>query len=483
MLKGLEISEVLISKVKNESYSHRWDSNYFSKEFLFSPLANINTEIIGNLFDITSGTTPRDRDETLKKGVILLKTNDIRNNILKDKGDSFFYIDKESNSKMSSSQLKANDVLINIVGATTDVIGRVSYVSESFPKANITQAMSLMRSKQSKITSYYLFCFLLSNYGNMQVRRFARQTGQFNMNHSELGGFEIPLLSLEFQQKLRTLVLNNNLSELKSQKLYSQAKSTLLKAIGLQNFESKQTNNFQEINLSKSFSSTTRLDAEYYHPKPLFLIDQLKKKEYFLVKELFDIGNGYAWKSKYFKEQGEGEPFVRIRNCKPGYIDNENLTTLDSDYAKGEEVEKANKNDIVIGMDGIRYFYGSLIKKPVYVNQRVCHLTPKEDSEIDSELILMIINSVIGQTQLMREMTIAQTVGHITNASVGNLIIPKLDEKIRNEVSEKIKESHKLEKESLHLLEVAKKAVEIAIEENEENAIKFINSNTSEYAS
>lgn len=251
----------------------------------------------------------------------------------------------------------------------------------------------------------------------------------------------------------------------------------------MQNFEAKETANYQEISLLKSFGSTTRLDAEYYHPKPLFLIDQLKEKEYHLVKELFDIGNGYAWKSKYFKEPGVGEPFVRIRNCKPGYIDNKDLTTLDSDYAKEEGVEKAKENDIVIGMDGIKYFYGSLIKQPVYVNQRVCHLKPKDYSEIDSELVLMIINSVIGQTQLMREMTIAQTVGHITNVSVGNLIIPKLDESIRNEISSKIKESHQLEKESLNLLKVAKKAVEIAIEENEEKALDYIYSNTSKYAS
>lgn len=336
------------------------------------------------------------------------------------------------------------------------------------------------RPKTKLITSNTLMVFCLTKY--VQTILNYSQSGSAHPRFFEfvLNELPVPKVLISINKAIDTLL--NKAYELRSQsiKSYKDAKGQLLKKIELENFESKKTNNFQEINLSKSFGSTTRLDAEYYHPKPLFLIEQLKKKEYYLVKNIFDIGNGYAWKSKYFKEQGEGEPFVRIRNCKPGYIDNNTLTTLDSDYAKGEEVEKAKENDIVIGMDGIKYFYGSLIKKPVYVNQRVCHLTPKEDSEIDSELVLMIINSVIGQTQLMREMTIAQTVGHITNASIGNLIIPKLDKKISNEVSAKIKESHKLEKESLHLLEVAKKAVEIAIEENEETALQYIKLETSQ---
>ena len=198
MLEGLEISEVLLSNVRKDSYSYRWDSAYFLKEYLNNPLNNIETEFVNNLFEINSGTTPRDRDDNLKEGVILLKTTDIRNNILQDNKDKYYYISEDINSRMQSTELKAEDVLINIVGATTDVIGRTSFIHRDFPKSNITQAMSLLRAKQKTVSPYYLFGFLLSKFGNLQVRKFARQTGQFNMNHSELGAFRIPIQSLEF---------------------------------------------------------------------------------------------------------------------------------------------------------------------------------------------------------------------------------------------------------------------------------------------
>jgi len=53
-----------------------------------------------------------------------------------------------------------------------------------------------------------------------------------------------------------------------------------------------------------------------------------------------------------------------------------------------------------------------------------------------------------------------------------NIIIPIIDQSIQTQIEEKIKESFRLKEESKQLLEVAKRAVEVAIEEGEEVAIK-----------
>ena len=63
-------------------------------------------------------------------------------------------------------------------------------------------------------------------------------------------------------------------------------------------------------------------------------------------------------------------------------------------------------------------------------------------------------------------------------AEIGDLSIPIIDYKTQQQISELIKQSFTLKKESEHLLEVAKRAVEIAIEENEEVALEFINMET-----
>ena len=481
MLEGLEITIYNKSEILDDNDEFRIDSEYYKKEYLALYKFISGSPTLGNLTymsDLSSNgsfaTVAAIKNDNNPKTIPFIRSGNVGDTFINESDLEF--ISKEAHSNLPKSTTELHEIMM----ARKGKIGGASIITEEEVDFNCSENVIKLRVlEKDKLNPFFFTSYFNSKFGLKQVERLSTGNVQPWVSIFQIRKLMIPVLDMDFQIEIERLIVQSHQDNLNSKTNFEDAKNTLLKTIGLQDFESKQTDNYQEISLSNSFSSTTRLDAEYYHPKPLFLIDQLKKKEYFLVKDLFEIGNGYSWKSKYFKEQGEGEPFVRIRNCKDGYIDNKNLTTLDSEYAKGENVEKAKENDIVIGMDGIRYFYGSLIKKPVYINQRVCHLTPKDDSEIDSELILMIINSVIGQTQLMREMTIAQTVGHITNASVGNLIIPKLDEKIRNEVSAKIKKSHQLEEESLHRLEVAKRAVEIAIEGNEDIALEFILKETS----
>jgi restriction endonuclease S subunit len=476
MLEGLEITIYNKNQILIDNDEFRIDSEYYKKEYLELYDFISGSPSLGNLTymsDLSSNgsfaTVASIKNDNNPKVIPFIRSGNVGDTFINESDLEF--ISKEAHLNLPKSTTELHEIMM----ARKGKIGGASIITEEEVDFNCSENVIKLRVlEKDKLNPFYFTSYFNSKFGIKQVERLSTGNVQPWVSIFQIKKLMIPFLDINFQSEIERLIVQSHQHNLTSKSTFEDAKDTLLKRIGLQNFESKQTDNYQEISLSKSFSSTTRLDAEYYHPKPLFLINQLKQKEYHLVKHLFDIGNGYAWKSKYFKESGEGEPFVRIRNCKPGYIDNETLTTLDSEYANSEGVKKAKENDIVIGMDGIKYFYGSLIKEPVYVNQRVCHLRPKEGSEVDSELVLMIINSVIGQTQLMREMTIAQTVGHITNASVGNLIIPKLDEDVRNEISSKIKESHKLEKESLHLLEVAKRAVEIAIEENEEKALEFI---------
>lgn len=61
---------------------------------------------------------------------------------------------------------------------------------------------------------------------------------------------------------------------------------------------------------------------------------------------------------------------------------------------------------------------------------------------------------------------------------IDQFIIPFCSDDNQLKIMEQIEESFKLKKQSEHLLKVAKTAVEMAIEENEETAIAFINDNT-----
>jgi type I restriction enzyme, S subunit len=178
----------------------RLDPEYYQNEFiaLEQAISATEKERLENIAIIRSGTTPRDRDDLLEEGVNLLKTNDIRNLPLLT-SRSYYKISDETARTMKATELQPRDVLMNIVGATLDVIGRVAYVPVDFATSNITQAMSLIRVTDARFLPEYLFVFLLSKFGNLQARRLARPTGQYNLNLPEVGSIEIPVLPKSIQ--------------------------------------------------------------------------------------------------------------------------------------------------------------------------------------------------------------------------------------------------------------------------------------------
>ena len=64
---------------------------------------------------------------------------------------------------------------------------------------------------------------------------------------------------------------------------------------------------------------------------------------------------------------------------------------------------------------------------------------------------------------------------HWKPSEIQEVLIPIINNKIQTEIEDKIKESFSLKQNSKELLEVAKKAVEIAIEDGENEAMEYIN--------
>ena len=63
---------------------------------------------------------------------------------------------------------------------------------------------------------------------------------------------------------------------------------------------------------------------------------------------------------------------------------------------------------------------------------------------------------------------------HWKPSEIKEILIPVIDYTLQTQIESKIKESFRLKEESKRLLELAKRSVEVAIEEGEEIALKFI---------
>lgn len=458
MLEGLEVSEIRLSEAQNASYSNRWDSTYFLKEFLENEKLYSQWIPLAKACQIKSGTTPRDRDENLKNGVILLKTTDIRNNVLQDKGTDYFYIDENCNKTMLSSELKANDVLINIVGATTDVVGRVAFVPSNFPKANITQAMSFLRVVDDRFNPSTLFIFLQTKYGINQTRRIARPTGQYNINNEELGSFRVPLLPSNFQKQIEQEVKSAHTKLSESKRLYAQAEEILLLELGLKGWQAK--NKAVSIKRFSDFTANGRLDAEYYQRKYDDLEERIKTVSYKTIADLQNF-NARGVQPDYIPDGNIS--VVNSKHILENGLDYDNFEKTSSEFLKQNGRAVIRRNDILVYTTG-----ANVGRTQPYLLSDIAiasnHVNILRLDGVNPIYAALVLNSKVGRLQTEKACT-GSAQAELYPSDLEKFLIPILPKDKQEAIAEKVKQSFAFRTESKELLEMAKKKVEDVIYE------------------
>jgi type I restriction enzyme S subunit len=149
---------------------------------------------------ITKGETPLWKgDSYLESGVLFLRSENVLMGSLDLSKKTF--VSPEVHERMRRSQVKKNDVLLNIVGAS---IGRSAIFKEGCT-ANINQAISVIRPKPELLPSYLSY---LLNTERMQRKFKELQAGvaRDNLNLGQLRDLEILLPPISEQQKFAALV-------------------------------------------------------------------------------------------------------------------------------------------------------------------------------------------------------------------------------------------------------------------------------------
>lgn len=279
----------------------------------------------------------------------------------------------------------------------------------------------------------------------------------------DLARIRIPTISENARLGISKLIDGALAANSTSRANFAKAKQLLNSELGLDKLTLRKQVGY--VAQASSVADSRRTDAEYYNPSAREIVQRITALQHTTVRESFNVQGGFPWNSAKFLPDNSGEPVVRIRNIRPDYIVPSELTSIDAAYANSVGVLKAQRGDVVVGMDGIKYFYASVLEGDCFVNQRVCHLSPRSSSTMSSEYAVFMINSIIGQAQLMRDMTVATTVGHITNRDVAKLVIPTISRSFHDEVTALVRKSIDSKEESKRLLEQAKARVEQLIEE------------------
>jgi restriction endonuclease S subunit len=172
----------------------------------------------------------------------------------------------------------------------------------------------------------------------------------------------------------------------------------------------------------------------------------------------------------------EGVPFVRVADLTKFGITKPSIF-LDKYIFK--DVIRPKQDTILMSKDGsIGIAYKVEKDEDFITSGAILHLQITNDSILPDYLTL-VINSKVVQMQAERDAG-GSIIQHWKPSEISNVVIPILPMEKQQEISQKVQESFRLRNESKRLLNVAKTAVEIAISEGEETALKFLKENGNE---
>jgi restriction endonuclease S subunit len=408
--------------------------------------------------------------EYRKEGVLVLKGEDIvQGGFVQNQSQD--YISLEDASRFPKTILEEGDLIFSVRG----YVGKIGIIDKKYVGSIISA--NLIRAKISGLSSYFVWVFLNSKYGSSQLDRIKMMTSQETVVADDIRNLLIFEPSKNFQKEIETLSINAINQFRNSENLYSQAENLLLEELGLKDFKPKYEKTYT-AKLSDAFSAH-RIDAEYFQPAYEEILRIVSKKHSLIpLKVIFDFRRGVFIPTNFYSEQKTGRPYIRIKELsgKLG-IDESKIIFISDDYPN-DEINQLQENDLVIAIIGDTIGKTNRLPKELaggFCSNNTGRLRIKLGfkEKVLPEYAEILFQSIVIQSQIEKKK--AQTgQPKISDNEIKSMKIPLLPLSIQQEIASLVQQSHEARKKAKELLETAKKAVEIAIEEGEEKAIDFL---------
>lgn len=466
-MEGLEISEVNYSRIELEN---RYDSEYFKQIFLKaeSYLNSREHFNLGGKYKVTDG----------EHGSVVIQDSGIKyltaENIKKGYVDisKVRFVDEEVDKRNARARVNIGDILISIKGT----LGEIAVAEDWLLPANMNRDVAIIKPLTKEFPSEYVALFMMSEYGALQSLRGGSGGVQQMITLERLRKFIIPFFSNDFSEIVKALYNSAKNYRIQSQNKYTQAENLLLETLGLKDFElSKESVNIKTFN--ESFGTSGRLDAEYYQKKYEDLEQSLLNSKHGAktLNSCIEYVRTGEYSSSYLPKLPESVFYLRNTNFRKCLI------TPDENYAVNPENfnTSANEGDIITSRVGTMGLFGVIpkdLKGAVYSDNVLCFKL----KDVYIPLVYSLLFSSGLYQPLIEKIAGGSVQPLITQTTLKGLIVPIIEKDKQKEIANLVEESFKSKKQSEQLLELAKTAVEKAIEENEEKASNYINEKLTE---
>lgn len=371
------------------------------------------------------------------------------------------FISREYHRTLPRSRLRAGDILVTKTGV---YFGRSAVVPADFMEANTIAHVGIIRLEPG-FDPTYVSTFLNSKYGYSQLRRRGIKATRPEIKLLEFADIEVAFFSSRLEDAIRR-TLDAAASERKSaSREQIRSEQHLAAALDFLDFTPVQPLTYTRKN--SDLASAGRWDSQFHLPQVDAYLQQLRRRtELDSIGSLGTVTNGDAVQ---YAEDGS-IPIIRSGD----------LTDLDDENrflraAGGQQFFQLERGDVLISSIG----FGSIGKVQVFDKAgtfgTVSEVTVIRQQRLDPYFVAAFLRSKPGQAQIERWITGATGQLHLYSRDVRRIMIPLVDKGLQRSMRSAAEEVRRSRHKATELFQAAKRAIEIAIEQDEDAALQYLN--------
>lgn len=476
LMDGLECSEIRFSKLFSDSNILRLDSNFYSKDIIkySNIISSKKNYCLNSAINILTDYTANGSFADLAQNVFVTDEKNhakwvrIQNLESDDYDSNIRYVDEKGYEFLSKSKLFGNELLVSKTG---EYLGKAFIFNPTTnDKFTLADNIFLLKLKPG-YSKEFIYAYINSRIGRILLLKWSQGTGQPTVIKDSIRSLLVPSFKEEFISLITKCIIEKDNRLKQAIKKYNTATDLLQRKI---KFNANNNTNYTTQNFKEIFA-TNRLDAEYYQSKydELFLLlENFKTRTLGGYKGLVKIDKSIEPGSNAYTNKGI--PFIRVSDINKYEISSPQIKVSKKILPSIENLYP-KKDTILLSKDGsVGIAYKVEKDMEAITSSALLHLTVKDPSIILPDYLTLVLNSPIVKLQSERDCNGA-ILQHWKPSDIEKVLIPILDMPTQQEIASNVQESFHLREESKKLLNLAIKAIEIAIEQNEEIALNWLN--------
>ncbi len=362
-------------------------------------------------------------------------------------------------------------MLLTITGVS---YGKSAIVTKEFEGCNINQHSVKITLNRQPIRPIFLSTFLNSKIGKLQSDKNIVGVTRPALDYDAIKRFLIPLVSDSFQQAIERTIEGAYRQFQDAKALYAQAEQTLLAELGLLDWRPPEPLTYQRK--ASEVLRAGRFDSEYFQPKYDALHSLLERRGGVRLGDhvLEPIRRGIS--PEYVEEGGD----IIVINSK--HVGKVQVEVEDNRYTTRELLRNQTEGrgevrvgDVLLNSTGymtIGRCQCLLEEVDAVVDNHVAIIRPR--LSLDPVYLACFLNNLVGQMQSERGWTGSSGQIELRPDVIADYRIWDAPPLIQQQIRSMVEQSHTARHNAKHLLERAKRAVEIAIEESEAAALEYL---------